>query len=116
MYLASISKVLLIVISILMAANSFAVSETVEVPEDAENYYSEGLADDMLEPEVTIIKRKDSVKEEYRLSGRLYMVRIIPAVGPAYFYMDLDGDGVWETKSTDRNSMPKVPQWVILNW
>ncbi len=99
-----------------MAVNSFAVSETVEVPEDAENYYSEGAADDAWEPEVTIIKRKDSVREEYRHNGKLYMVKVIPTVGPAYFYIDQDGDGVWETNYSNRDSTPKVPQWVILNW
>ena len=106
-------KDFLIIICIAVTANSFAVPETVEVPENAENYYSEELANDELEPEVTIIKRKDSIKEEYRLNGKLYMVKIIPSVGPAYFYIDLDGDGVWETS---RNSTPKVPQWVILSW
>ena len=89
---------------------------TVEVPEDAENYYSEEISSSDLEPEVTIIKRKDSVKEEYRLNGKLYMVKIIPSVGPAYYYIDQDGDGVWETRNTDRNSTSRVPQWVILNW
>ena len=96
--------------------NTLAVSETVEVPEDAENYYSEELADDGLEPDVTIIKRNDSIKEEYRLNGKLYMVKIIPPVGPAYYYIDQNGDGVWETRNTSRNLTPRVPQWVILNW
>ena len=59
----------------------------MEVPEDAENYYSEEISSNDLEPEVTIIKRKDSVKEEYRLNGKLYMVKIIPSVGPAYFIL-----------------------------
>ena len=62
----------------------------MEVPEDAENYYSEEMSSSDLEPEVTIIKRKDSIKEEYRLNGKLYMVKIIPSVGPAYFYIDQD--------------------------
>ena len=116
MHPSSVFKAYLIVICILVAVNSFAAPETVEVPEDAENYYSEEISGNDLEPEVTIIKRKNSIKEEYRLNGKLYMVKIIPSVGPAYFYIDQDGDGVWETRNTARNSTPRVPQWVILNW
>ena len=113
---STVFKDFLIIICILATVNSFAAPETVEVPEDAENYYSEEISSNDLEPEVTIIKRKDSVKEEYRLNGKLYMVKIIPSVGPAYYYIDQDGDGVWETRNTDRNSTSRVPQWVILNW
>ena len=88
----------------------------MEVPQNAENYYSEEIVNDELEPEVTIIKRKDSIKEEYRLNGKLYMIKIIPSFGPSYFYIDQDGDGILEATNTDRNSTPRVPQWVILNW
>jgi hypothetical protein len=68
------------------------------------------------EPEVTIIQRKDATVEEYRLNGRLYMVKVVPAVGPPYYYLDRDGDGLLESKMNGRTSQPQVPQWVILSW
>ena len=73
-------------------------------------------ADPGTEPEVTIIQRKDSTYEEYRMNGRLYMVKVLPAVGPAYFFIDRDGDGLMETRMNDRASQIQVPQWVIFSW
>jgi hypothetical protein len=69
-----------------------------------------------LEPQVTIIQREDSTYEEYRLNGRLYMVKVIPSIGPPYFYVDRDGDGLMETRMNDRATQIKVPQWVIFSW
>lgn len=31
--------------------------------------------------------------EEYRINGRLYMVKVTPERGPAYYLMDTDGNG-----------------------
>ena len=92
------------------------LAETVEVPPDAENFYSEEAPNAGFEPEITIIKKKNSIQEEYRLNGKLYMVKIIPAAGPPYFYIDNDGDGVWDTRANGRNSSPQVPKWVIFSW
>ncbi|MCB1748347.1 MAG: DUF2782 domain-containing protein [Gammaproteobacteria bacterium] len=72
--------------------------------------------DEELEPEVTIINRKDATYEEYRLNGRLYMVKVKPVVGPPYYYVDRDGDGLMETRMNERTSKPTVPQWVIFSW
>ncbi|MEQ8661712.1 MAG: DUF2782 domain-containing protein [Gammaproteobacteria bacterium] len=75
--------------------------------------------DEELEPEVTIIQREDATYEEYRLNGRLYMVKVVPAVGPPYYYIDNDGDGLMETQTgsrTSRTGQPEVPQWVIFSW
>ena len=36
-----------------------------------------------IEPEVQIIKREDKTIEEYRINGRLYMVKVTPAVAAA---------------------------------
>lgn len=70
-----------------------------------------------LEPDVTIVQRKDARVEEYRMNGKLYMVKVIPMVGPAYFLKDSDGDGKLETRFNDaRNSALEVPQWVIFSW
>ena len=68
------------------------------------------------EPEVTIIQKRDAVHEEYRLNGRLYMVKVTPAIGPPYYYLDRDGDGLMETRMNDRAWEVKIPQWVIFSW
>ncbi len=81
------------------------MTEPVEVDEDAE-----------LEPEVTIIQRRDATDEEYRLNGRLYMVKVTPSIGPPYYYVDRDGDGLMETRMNDHAWEVKIPQWVIFSW
>lgn len=76
----------------------------------------EGDVDPETEPEVTIIQRKDATYEEYRLNGRLYMVKVVPAIGKPYFFIDRDGDGLMETRMNDRATQIQVPQWVIFSW
>lgn len=68
------------------------------------------------EPEVTIIQKEGATHEEYRHGGRLYMVKVIPAVGPAYYFVDRDGDGLMETRMNNRATKIQVPQWVIFSW
>ena len=71
---------------------------------------------DGFEPEITIIRKKNATYQEYRHNGRLFMVKVVPMVGKAYFFVDRDGDGVMETRRDDRSSILKVPQWVIFSW
>jgi hypothetical protein len=75
----------------------------------------EGGAEEVIEPQVTIVQRGENVVEEYRAGGRLYMVRITPPKGYAYFLVDTDGDGNLETRRNDR-SLPPIPQWVLFRW
>jgi Protein of unknown function (DUF2782) len=72
--------------------------------------------DEELEPDVTIVQRKDATVEEYRLNGRLYMVKVTPVIGKPYYLMDKDGDGLMESKISDLYNDPIVPQWVIFSW
>lgn len=67
------------------------------------------------EPEVTIIKRKEEIIEEYRLNGQLYMVKITPNKGYPYYLIDTDGDGSFETRRNELDN-PPVTQWKILRW
>ena len=69
-----------------------------------------------IEPQVTIIRRDDAIIEEYRLDGRHYMTRIIPAAGPAYYLVDRDGDGQMETRMSEIYDDFIVPQWVLFSW
>lgn len=70
-------------------------------------------------PDVTIIQREKETIEEYRINNRLYMVKIKPVIGPAYYLTDTDGDGEMDARSSDiqrgANSM-NIPQWVLFRW
>ena len=68
-----------------------------------------------LEPDVNITTDDRGEVHEYRVNGKLYMVKIIPSAGPAYYLIDQDGDGTLES---ERNGLerPQVPQWIIFSW
>ncbi len=67
------------------------------------------------EPEVTIIERKDKTVEQYSINGRIYMVKITPRVGPPYYLLDLDGDGLLDVRRDSPDNI-SVPQWVLFSW
>ena len=69
-----------------------------------------------LEPEVTIVKSERQTVSEYRVNGRLYMVKIEPDAGPAYYLIDTDGDGVLDAQQDEQQYNNSVPQWVIFSW
>ena len=67
------------------------------------------------QPEVRIIRKKDTVIEEYRVNGRLRFIKITPTSGSPYYMVDTDGDGVLETRE-DNFSNPPINQWILLEW
>jgi len=68
--------------------------------------------DPALEPQVTILKRGTDTVEEYRIGGRLYMVKVTPANGRPYYLIDHKGDGRFSRQdSLDTGTRP--PMWVI---
>ena len=68
--------------------------------------------DPALEPQVTIIKRGEDRVEEYRINGRLYMVKVTPPHGVPYYLVDDKGDGRM-TRQEAMDSGLRVPMWVI---
>ena len=68
-----------------------------------------------LEPEVTITQTDDQTTYEYSINGSRYMVKIVPAKGPAYYLLDLDGDGEFDRQEDDPARIV-VPQWVLFRW
>jgi hypothetical protein len=97
------------------AAAAPAGPEGLEPLPEAPPPPSRVISGEVLEPEVTIVQRQDERVEEYRQNGRLYLVRIVPAVGRPYYYMDNDGDGVLETRSQLYSNF-NVPMWVLFSW
>lgn len=63
------------------------------------------------------IKRKD-VKgiQEYRRSGKRYMIKVTPVIGPAYYFIDTDGDGNLDLRSDNPQLDSNVNMWKILEW
>ncbi len=71
-----------------------------------------GMSDDEMEPQVTITQRGEDKAEEYRLAGRLYMIKVTPPHGVSYYLVDELGDGVMVRKNT-LTSGTRPPMWVI---
>ena len=71
--------------------------------------------DPALEPQVTIIKRGSDTVEEYRVGGKLYMLKITPVHGVAYYLIDEKGDGRM-TRQEGLDSGIRPPLWVIHSW
>jgi hypothetical protein len=88
-----------------------------EVPEPPELPLPSPGADDedaSLEPQVTITRRGEDQIEEYRINGRLYMIKVTPRIGLPYYLMDNRGDGTFSAHDTgglDQRIRP--PMWVI---
>lgn len=70
---------------------------------------------EVLEPDITILHKDGAKIEEYRIKGRLYMVKITPSAGKPYYLVDRNGDGLLETRTSGLET-PGVPQWVIFSW
>ena len=63
------------------------------------------------EPEVTITTKGTEIHEEYRLNGRLYMIKITPAKGKPYYLIDHEGSG--QFRRSDFETRISIPTWVI---
>ncbi len=71
--------------------------------------------DQSLEPQVTIIKRGTDTVEEYRINGKLYMMKVTPKSGIPYYLVDETGGGnLIRRDSLDTGIRP--PMWVIHSW
>jgi hypothetical protein len=64
------------------------------------------------EPQVTIIKETEQTVEEYRMHGKLYMIKITPKHGVPYYLVDDKGDGKF-ARQESMDSGLRVPRWVI---
>ncbi|MDD5295269.1 MAG: DUF2782 domain-containing protein [Rhodocyclaceae bacterium] len=71
--------------------------------------------DPALEPQVTIVQKGETKEEQYRLNGKLYMVKVTPPHGVSYYLVDSRGDGVF-SRMEPTDSGLRVPMWVIKNF
>ena len=75
------------------------------------------IQDEQIEPTVTIREEEGQRIEEYRLNGRVYMVKVTPEGGIPYYYLDNDGDGMLELDTTRSALDPVQPvYWKVKEW
>lgn len=72
--------------------------------------------DRAMEPEVIITPRDQGRVKEYRVNGQLFMIEIVPTKGEPYFLVDMDGDGMLESRRNHLESDLVVPRWPLLRW
>jgi hypothetical protein len=68
--------------------------------------------DPALEPTVTIKRDGGNTVEEYRIGGRLYMMKVTPQNGPPFYLVDDRGDGKF-ARHDAHDSGVRPPMWVI---
>jgi len=73
------------------------------------------IGGDPTEPEINIVEQAEGMVYEYRVRGRLYMVKVQPQVGPPYYLLDTNGDGVLDVRSSSPMNS-SVQQWVLFSW
>jgi D-alanyl-D-alanine carboxypeptidase len=73
-------------------------------------------ADARLQPQVTTRTEGDQTVQEYRIRGKLYMVRVTPKSGRGYVMMDNKGDGTFTRQDNTLDQGIRVPQWVLLEF
>lgn len=71
--------------------------------------------DHLLEPQVTIKKLDKEEREEYRINGKLYMIKVTPVGGATYYLIDNLGNGSF-TKLDTITPDVRPPMWVIMRF
>lgn len=71
---------------------------------------------DNAESGVVIKAPEQKTIDEYRINGKLYMIRITPEKGAPYYLVDADGDGDLETRTNELAPDFLIPSWVIFSW
>lgn len=97
----------------LPAVALFAADKPTVTPPPPPEELTQG---ESVEPTVTIVERSWATIEEYSIDGRVYAVRVTPAVGRPYYFYDSDGDGSMETRLEVTQGAPEINRWKILTW
>jgi len=90
-------------------------NEPAAVPEPPELPLPVHSGEEM-EPDITITRKGEDTIQEYRRGGKLYMIKVIPQVGPAYYWLDTNGDGTMDIKKNDMDRNTNINMWNIFQW
>jgi Protein of unknown function (DUF2782) len=68
-----------------------------------------------LTPQVTVIRKETETVEEFRVKGRLTMVKVTPKVGKPYYLVADGADGSW-VRHDSLDTGLKVPMWLLFSF
>lgn len=68
--------------------------------------------DNAVEPQVTIKRNDKEVREEYRVNGRLYMIKVTPVGAPPYYLVDQTGAGNFAQTDVGGPAV-RPPMWIL---
>jgi hypothetical protein len=71
--------------------------------------------DPELQPQVTIQRRENETIEEYRVNGKLTMVKVTPRHGRPYYLVANGTDGTFIRRDSLDSGL-KVPLWVLFSF
>lgn len=109
----TMKKNLFVMTMLVASLSAFAADKAPQPPKGAVPVPDGApTAKDIGEPEITIRNKGRERVEEYRLNGKLYMVRVIPPKGKPYYLIDQTGRGQF-TRHDGPVAPSAVPQWVI---
>ena len=106
----------LLLLPALLLAGSALAADKSPVPNTAPPPTPSERAQEQIEPEVNIIQRSGETVEEYRINGKLYMIKVTPKHAPAYYLIDSDGDGSMDSRPTEIEPDLMIPSWVLFRW
>jgi hypothetical protein len=72
----------------------------------------EVAADPDLQPQVTIIQRENETIEEFRVNGRLTMIKVTPKHGRPYFLVADGASGAFVRRDSLDSGL-RVPLWLL---
>jgi hypothetical protein len=71
--------------------------------------------DPELEAQVTIVRRPTETIEEYRVKGRLTMIKVTPKTGRPYYLVADGADGTFVRRDSLDTGI-KVPMWLLFSF
>ena len=113
--LAPMVAALAVSLALTSAAQNASPRPKLEPLPEAQPPPPEIAADPELQPQVTTIQRENETVEEYRVNGRLNLIKVTPRHGhPYYLVPDNSKGGFVRYDSLD--SGLKVPLWVLFSF
>ncbi|CAB1276869.1 DUF2782 domain-containing protein [Candidatus Nitrosacidococcus tergens] len=116
-------SILALILGVSFATLGFAVDDIDDIENSLPDLGAPAAPDqagDSTGPEVKIIQDGNTQVKEYRLNGKLYKVKVTPAVGPSYYLVDINGKGDFEKRFNTGPNLEDTdlvtPSWVFFRF